>query len=130
LRIVGISVLKSAVGAEASKRSQCLIDRKEASFESSRERLSVEMRHDQEVGTVDRADVVDGANVRMLERGHGTRFPLETCAQIGIVGDCFGKDFDRDRSVEARVAGFVDLAHPARAKGRENLIRAESSNGQ
>ncbi len=34
-----------------------------------------------------------------------------------------------DLAVQAGVAGFVDLAHPARANGREDLVRAEGGAG-
>ena len=39
------------------------------------------------------------------------------------------KDFDRDRAIEPRVAGFVHLAHTARPKGGDDLVRAEAGAG-
>ncbi len=36
------------------------------------------------------------------------------------------QDFDGDDAVEARVAGAVNLAHPACANCRENFARAEA----
>jgi hypothetical protein len=49
--------------------------------------------------------------MRVIERGDGARFALEAVAvprrQL----------LDGDDAIEARVAGLVDLAHPARAEG-------------
>src|SRR5947209_2152989 len=39
------------------------------------------------------------------------------------------RTFECDRSVEAGVAGAVDLAHPAGAERRQNLVRAEADAG-
>ena len=36
-----------------------------------------------------------------------------------------GQDLDGDGAVEAGVAGFVDLAHAARAEGDVDLVGAE-----
>ena len=37
-----------------------------------------------------------------------------------------GQDLERDVAVEPRVARAVDLAHAARAEGRDDLVRAEA----
>ena len=36
-----------------------------------------------------------------------------------------GENLDGDGAIEPRVAGLVDLAHPARAKRRDDFVRAE-----
>src|SRR6266446_61483 len=38
-----------------------------------------------------------------------------------------GKNFHRDRSVESRVSGAIDLTHASRAQQRANVIVAEGS---
>ena len=35
------------------------------------------------------------------------------------------KDFDGDRAIQARIAGFVNLALPTRADGGKDFVRAE-----
>jgi hypothetical protein len=55
----------------------------------------------------------------MIQLRDQARFTREAFAEFG-----FG-NFDRDRAVEPRIAGFVDLAHAARANRREYFIRAE-----
>ena len=62
----------------------------------------------------------------MIQRGDGARLALEALAGVRIVGDVRGQDLDRDGAIESRVARLVDLAHPARADLRRQLIRADA----
>jgi len=64
-------------------------------------------------------DVVDVADIRVIERGHGLGFTLEALREL------FPRDLDRNVAIQTRVAGAIDLAHTAGANGRENLVRAE-----
>lgn len=57
------------------------------------------------------SDVVEGTDVRVIERSHRAGFAFEAGSGIFALGDVFGQDFDGDRAVEAGVAGFVDFAH-------------------
>ena len=70
-------------------------------------------------------DVEDGDDVRIGQRGGGPRLPLEPRDALGMAGEGLGKDLDRDRSPEPRVPRAVDLAHPARAERRKDLIGTE-----
>ena len=68
-----------------------------------------------------RADVVERADVRVVEGGDGTGFALEALGEL-----VFG-DLDGDAALEACVARFVNLAHAPDADGSNDLIRAETS---
>ena len=83
------------------------------------------MLHDQEPDPVLAADVMKRANVRVVQAGDGLGLALEPLLQVGVRGDMLGQHLDGDGAVQAGVAGFVDLAHPTRANGREALVRAE-----
>ena len=50
------------------------------------------------------ADVVDAADVRMVERRDGPRLALEACAQVGVASKSARQDLDRDGAIESRVA--------------------------
>ena len=65
----------------------------------------------------------------MVQGGHGPRFLFEAAEPVGIGGDVEGDDLDRHIPAQAGVAGPVDLAHPARADRREDLVGAESRAG-
>ena len=64
------------------------------------------------------------ANVRMVERRERLRLTLEPREPFGIAGEDVRENLDRDVAIESSVAGSVDLAHPARAQRRDDLVRA------
>ena len=94
-----------------------------------RQRLAVEILHDEVVDRLVTADIVDGTDVRMRERGNRPRLALESRAAIRIGRQVGRQHLHRHRAIEPRVARFVDLAHAARAEGGEDLVWAESSAG-
>ena len=49
--------------------------------------------------------------------------PTRSSSEAKLVED----HFDGDRSSELRVVRAIDLAHPAGAKGGDDLVRAEAS---
>ena len=61
------------------------------------------------------ADVVEHADIRVFQRGHGAGLALEPGAQIFTLGDVFRQDLDGDSTVEPRVAGLIDLSHATHA---------------
>jgi hypothetical protein len=89
-------------------------------------RLSLEVLHDQVGRTLVLADIVESADVWVIQCRDGAPFPIEALAKLRIAGKLRGKNLDRDRAVEPRVARLVDLAHAARAKGGLDLVRAEA----
>ena len=72
-----------------------------------------------------RAKIVNGEDVWVIERRRGACFHLKPMKPIGVGGKGRREDFDRDIAAEARIAGAVDLAHPAGTDGGQDLIRAE-----
>jgi hypothetical protein len=68
-----------------------------------------------------RTDVVELADIGMIQRGDDPRLTLEALRKFR------GGDFDRDIAIQPRVAGAVNLAHPSRSEGRENLIGSQAS---
>ena len=59
------------------------------------------------------ADIVDGADVGMIQSGSGFGFALEAFERLRVVGDIVGEKFQSDGAVEAGVLGFVDDTHAA-----------------
>jgi hypothetical protein len=51
---------------------------------------------------------------------------VEAVAELRISGEGVRQDLDRNGAIQARVAGFVDLAHPAGPDGGEDFGRTES----
>jgi hypothetical protein len=72
------------------------------------------------------ADVVEGADVRMIEARNDARFAFEALARLGAHGEVPLQHLDRDRPVQAGVAREVDLAHPAGAQHLDDFVRPEA----
>ena len=73
-----------------------------------------------------RADVVERADVRMVERRDRPRLALEALADCGFGGELRRQHLDRDVAIEPRVAGAIHLAHAAGAEQRDDLVGPEA----
>ena len=89
---------------------QCLIER-----QRPLERRALDVLHHQVI----RPNIVQRANVGMIQRRHGASFALETLTELGL------GSFDRNDAIEARVASLVHFAHSARTDWRKDFVWAE-----
>ena len=71
------------------------------------------------------ADIVDVKNVGVIEGAGGAGLLLKARAAAGVGGHLRRQNLQRDRAVEARIAGAIHLAHAADAKQGLNLVRTE-----
>ena len=72
------------------------------------------LHHDKAAAIV-LADVVNGADVRMIQAGSRLRFALKAFERLRAASQIFGEEFERHGTLEAHVLGLIDLAHAARA---------------
>ena len=79
------------------------------------EGLAIHQLHDDEGLPVLLADFVDGDDVGMVQRGSRFSFLDEAGAAVGIAAARFGQQLDGDETIQALVAGLVDLSHAALA---------------
>ena len=84
---------------------------------------------DQVVDAVVITDVVEDADVLVLEACYRPRFSLETLFQLGLVGQMRAQSLEGNNAVQPRVVRFIHLAHPASAKQREHFVGAEFCSG-
>jgi hypothetical protein len=68
---------------------------------------------------------VDGADIRVVQRGQEARFARETGTTFGVGGEVRRQNLDRDVSPELAVARAIDLAHAASAERGDDRVRAE-----
>ena len=101
---------------------QHLFQRQRTFQQPLRQRLAFEIFHHQEINAVLLADVVERADVRMIQAGDGLRFALEPLAQFGTICKMRRQNLDGDNSIEAGIAGFVDLAHATRTDSGEDFV--------
>ncbi len=116
---------------------QC-IDHGEGDIHESREayrpacdlllqRLSLEQLHREKRRIA--ADVMNGADVGVVERGCGTRFALEAFKrQLGYRCSAW-QDLDGHHTPETRVRRPIHLTHPSAAERRDDLVGAEARAG-
>jgi hypothetical protein len=62
----------------------------------------------------------------MVQRRKEPGFALEPGESIGILCECIRQHLDGDLPTEVGVPGAPDFAHPARAKVRNDFVRAET----
>ncbi len=93
------------------------------------QRLAGYELEDEEARSTGVLEAVDRGDVRMVERGESPRLALQPREPVGVRRELRREDLDRDLAAEPRVMRPIDLAHPARAQGREDLVRAEPRAG-
>ena len=89
------------------------------------ERLALEQLHRDERWLC--ADVVNRADIRMIQRRGRAALALEPLDGLGIGLESIGQCLDCDDAVEPCVLGSIDLAHPARSERGHHRIRAKPS---
>ena len=93
-----------------------LVERKRPAGNPLAQRLPLEKFHRDEFAAVLFADVVNRANVRMVERGGRLRFAAEPLERGGFAGHFTGEEFQAYGAMQPRVLGLVDDAHASAAK--------------
>ena len=69
------------------------------------------------------SDVVERADVRMVEPGDDPRLALETLAPIGLRRGVGWQDLDRDGAADPGVDRTVDIAHAPAAEQDADFVR-------
>ena len=85
-------------------------------------RLSLHQLHDDERVALVLADVVDRADVRVIQCGGRARLELEPIHGVGIVREFVMDELQRNGTAEANVFGSVDDAHAAFAQSTDDSI--------
>jgi hypothetical protein len=86
------------------------------------ESLAFQHFHGDECASVRFIDFVDGADVRMIQRGCGLGLALETAEGLGIVGEIVGKKLQGHVAAELEVFCFIDDTHPAATQLLHNAV--------
>jgi hypothetical protein len=87
--------------------------------------LAVEKFHRDEGFAVRFANIVNRADVGMVQGGGGLGFSLETREGLRIFRDVVWQEFQRDETVQADVLGFVHDAHASAAEAFQDAIVGE-----
>jgi hypothetical protein len=87
---------------------QDVFERQRSLFETLGEGMP--LLHDEVIHSVMLPDVMQRADVRMIERRDCLRFALESFAKLGLRGRP-RQNLDRDRTIQPRVSRLVYLSH-------------------
>ena len=91
------------------------------------QRRAVEELHHDEGPAVFLANVVDGADVGMIERRGRPGLTPETLKSQRIVGQIIGQELQRHKAAQARVFGLIDDAHTAAAEPFQDAVVRDRS---
>jgi hypothetical protein len=72
-------------------------------------------------------DVVDGADVGMIERGSSLSLSPETAQGLGVAGNLIGQELQGYETVQPSVLGLVDDAHSPAADFLYNAVMRNGS---
>ena len=86
------------------------------------ERHAIEKLHGDESLASFVPDVVNGANIGMIQSGRGLSFPLKAGQSLRITGNFCGQEFESDKAMQPRVFRFVHDTHAAATKFLEDEV--------
>ena len=92
-----------------------------------RQRLALDVLHDDVRPVRILADVVDRADVRVIDGRRQARLAKHAPLRLIVSSGDPGEHFDRHVAVQPRVGREVDLSHPTRPKRREDTVGSEAT---
>src|SRR5262249_8738477 len=104
---------------------QRFINRNRSACNTFGKRFTLDKLKHKEAGAIDFFQIVDRADVRMVQGCEHLGFAQEAAYSIGITREFFRQDLDRDVPLEFQVPCAIDLAHAAFSQQRGDFVRAE-----
>jgi hypothetical protein len=86
------------------------------------ERLPLQQFHGDEGTPIGLIDLVDRADVRVVQRGRSLSLALETAEGLRVVGEVVGKELQGDVATELEVFGLVHYTHATAANLAEDAV--------
>ena len=108
---------------------QRLVERERTAREPGRERFALEILHDEELEAVLLADVVERADVGMVQPRDRSGLALEALSSLRLFGGVRRQDLDGHDAPHACVVRAIDLAHPSTAQEGDDLVRSQAGAG-
>jgi hypothetical protein len=83
---------------------------------------ALEVFHGDEGPSFKLTDVMDGADMWVVQCGCGLGFTLEAAQGLRVFSDVVRKEFEGNETVQACVLGLVDYSHPAAAQLLDDAV--------
>ncbi len=96
--------------------AQDLIYRQKAFLQAGGQGFPFQVLHHQEIDAVLLADIVQGANMRIVQAGDGACLALETLAGFSVRRQVGRQDLDGNSAIKPGIFGAIHLAHAACAQ--------------
>src|ERR1700756_3881850 len=107
---------------DLNSQIQHALHRQRSSADQVLQRLPVQKLHGDERLPLVFANLVDRADVGMVERRGGLRLALEPFECLAIARHAVGKKFQGHRTTQARILSFVHNAHTATTQLRDDAV--------
>ncbi len=101
---------------------ECLLQRQRPFSQTGLQSFALQILHHQERGSILAANIMQHANMRMIQRRNSARLALEPLLGLRILRKMRRQNLDSHGAVEARVARAIHLAHAARSERRLDFI--------
>src|SRR6516165_5544828 len=89
--------------------------------------LSLQKLHRNEGLALVITNLINCADIRVVQRGGCLSFTLETLQSLAVPGEPLGQEFERDEAMQPGVLGLVNHAHAPAAEFLQNAIVADST---
>jgi hypothetical protein len=120
----GVSTIKRISDFDGQRQQRFL--RHGATVDAMFQRDAFQKFHGDERMPVLFADVVDGADIGMIQRGGGLGLALKTCQRARIARNFRREKLEGHEAVQPRVLGLINHAHSATAELLQNAIVGDS----
>ena len=79
------------------------------------QRLALEELHRKKIPAAHLSNLVDGADIGMVQCGGSSRFAAKPLRRLRVVDQLVGEEFEGDAATELEILGFIDLTHTSAA---------------
>ena len=98
------------------------VDVERALPDQRRQLAAFEIGHGDEGLPVDLVDLIDGANVGVIQRRRRAGLAKESGLGVRRAERLGGKEFERNKPLQAQILGFIDNPHPAFPEFFEDFV--------
>jgi len=109
------------VGNLDGEVQQC-IDIQRLAFNAPLQCLALQQLHCDEGLASMLPDLMDGADVRMVEGGSGARFATKTLQRLPVLRQVFREELQRHMPTEAEIFGLIDHTHASAAELAQHAV--------
>ena len=94
-------------------------------FDQALQRSALQQLHGDEMPPVFLPNLVNGAEIRVIQRRCGTRLSLKALQRLRILLQVFGQELESDVAAQVEVLGFVHDAHSASTELLQDAIMGD-----